>query len=153
MLSAFNILLSKYPSQHGIQVGRNKWFFPSSSQPADLRGGLIAYRGFYSSVRPSFQQLMVNVNVATTAFYQTGNLVNLFHLFGPAGGHQLGGFIRHLRIEMTHTGRRMRKVIKGVKLGTSARAYKFKCDEFEGQEITVETYFKRSESSFTVQTV
>ncbi|KAG8713009.1 hypothetical protein FRC11_013600, partial [Ceratobasidium sp. 423] len=62
MLSAFNILLSKYPSQHGVMVGRNKWFFPSLHQSSDLGLGLEAFRGYYSSVRPSFQQLMVNVN-------------------------------------------------------------------------------------------
>lgn len=145
MLSAFNILLSKYPSQHGVMVGRNKWFFPSSSEPSDLGGGLIAYKGFYSSVRPSFQQLMVNVNVATTAFYRPGNLAQLFFQFGPTGGQRLATFVYHLRIEMTHTGHKMRKTIKGVKLaqGFSARAYKFKCDEFGGDEISVETYFKR----------
>ncbi|KAJ1303895.1 hypothetical protein OPQ81_008307 [Rhizoctonia solani] len=143
ILSAFNILLSKYPSQHGVMVGRNKWFFPSLHQATDLGGGLEAFRGYYSSVRPSFQQLMVNVNVATTAFYKPGPLTDIFNQFGRSGEQQLKAFIYNLRIEMRHTGRVMRKTIKGVKLNTSARAYKFVCDEFQGQEITVEVYFKR----------
>ncbi|KAH7333964.1 Piwi domain-containing protein [Rhizoctonia solani] len=143
MISAFNILLAKYPSQHGVMVGRNKWFFPSLHQAHDLGGGLEAYRGYYSSVRPSFQQLMVNVNVATTAFYKPGPLTAIFLQFGPAGQNQLKTFIYNLRIEMRHTGRPMRKTIKGVKFNTSARAYKFKCDEFKGEDITVEVYFKR----------
>ncbi|KAF8603355.1 argonaute-like protein [Ceratobasidium sp. AG-I] len=143
MLSAFNIILAKYPSQHGIMVGRNKWFFPTPSSGAPLGGGLEAFRGFYSSVRPSFQQLMVNVNVATTAFYRPGNLAELFFEFGPAGGHRLSAFIYHLRIEMTHTGRKMRKAIKGVRLQTNASTYMFKCDEYDGANISVETYFKR----------
>ncbi|EUC64487.1 argonaute-like protein [Rhizoctonia solani AG-3 Rhs1AP] len=141
MLSAFNIILSKYPSQHGVMVGRNKWFFPSLHQAHDLGRGLEAYRGYYSSVRPSFQQLMVNVNVATTAFYKHGPLAPLFLQFGPTAQNQLKTFIYNLRIEMKHTGRPMRKTIKG--LNVSARAYKFKCDEFNGDEITVEVYFKR----------
>lgn len=144
MLSAFNIILAKYPSQHGIMVGRNKWFFPTPSSASPLGGGLEAFRGFYSSVRPSFQQLMVNVNVATTAFYHPGRLDNLFFEFGPAGGHKLSAFIRHLRIEMNHTGRRMRKTIKGVRLQTNASTYMFKCDEYNGENISVESYFKRS---------
>ncbi|CAE6447538.1 unnamed protein product [Rhizoctonia solani] len=143
MISAFNILLAKYPSQHGVMVGRNKWFFPSLHQAHDLGGGLEAYRGYYSSVRPSFQQLMVNVNVATTAFYKPGPLAALFLQFGPTAQNQLRTFIYNLRIEMRHTGRPMRKTIKGVKFNTSARAYKFKCDEFNGEDITVEAYFKR----------
>ncbi|CEL53059.1 Protein argonaute 1B OS=Oryza sativa subsp, japonica GN=AGO1B PE=2 SV=3 [Rhizoctonia solani AG-1 IB] len=143
MLSAFNILLAKYPSQHGIMVGRNKWFFPSLHQASDLGRGLEAFRGYYSSVRPSFQQLMVNVNVATTAFFKPGPLVSLFLDFGATGKHQLKAFIYNLRIEMKHTGRIMRKTIKGIKLDTSARAYTFKCDEFPGPEITVEFYYKK----------
>jgi len=143
MLSAFNIILAKYPSQHGIMVGRNKWFFPTPNSASSLGGGLEAFRGFYSSVRPSFQQLMVNVNVATTAFYRPGNLAGLFFEFGQNGGNRLSTFIYHLRIEMTHTGRRMRKAIKGVRLQTNASTYTFKCDEYDGEKISVETYFKR----------
>ncbi|KAG8690952.1 hypothetical protein FRC08_010309 [Ceratobasidium sp. 394] len=142
MLSAFNILLAKYPSQHGVMVGRNKWFFPTPGQAADLGTGLEAYRGFYSSVRPSFQQLMVNVNVATTAFYRPGNLAELFLQFGLQRANQIPAFVYNLRIEMAHTGTRRRKAIKGVQLNTSASAYKFRCDEFD-QEMSVEAYFKR----------
>lgn len=31
-------------------------------QPASLGGGLEAWKGFYTSVRPAHNQLMVNVN-------------------------------------------------------------------------------------------
>lgn len=149
MLSAFNIILAKYPSQHGVMVGRNKWFFPTPGSASPLGTGLEAFRGFYSSVRPSFQQLMVNVNVATTAFYRPQNLAALFFEFGQAGAHKIPTFIHHLRIEMNHTGRKMRKTIKGVKLRTNASDYKFKCDEFDGENMSVEHYFKRSPSSPT----
>ncbi|KAG8740062.1 hypothetical protein FRC10_004782 [Ceratobasidium sp. 414] len=142
MLSAFNILLAKYPSQHGVMVGRNKWFFPTPGSAAELGTGLQAYRGFYSSVRPSFQQLMVNVNVATSAFYRPGNLAQLFLEFGMQRAGQIPTFVYNLRIEMSHTGTRRRKVIKGVKLKTSASAFMFTCDEF-GQDMSVEAYFKR----------
>ncbi|KAG9124555.1 hypothetical protein FRC07_011142 [Ceratobasidium sp. 392] len=143
MLSAFNILLTKYPSQHGVMVGRNKWFFPTPGQASDLGVGLEAYRGFYSSVRPSFQQLMVNVNVATTAFYRAGNLAQLFLDFGRARSSQIPAFIYNLRIEMAHTGVRRRKALKGVDMKTNASKYLFVCDEFGGQKMSVEAYFKR----------
>ncbi|KAG8683770.1 hypothetical protein FRC11_013096 [Ceratobasidium sp. 423] len=86
---------------------------------------------------------MVNVNVATTAFYKPGPLAPLFFQFGPKAKSQLKAFVYNLRVEMRHTGRVMRKIIKGVHFDTSAKAYKFICDEFGGQEITVEVYFKR----------
>lgn len=43
-------------------VGRNRFFFPSEAFPASLGGSLEAWKGFYSSVRPSHNQLLVNVN-------------------------------------------------------------------------------------------
>ncbi len=46
----------------GVLVGRNRFFFAAAAPPVPLGGGLQAWRGFYSSVRPSHSQLMVNVN-------------------------------------------------------------------------------------------
>ena len=43
-------------------VGRNRFFFRTANEPFSLGGGLEAWKGFYSSVRPSHNQLMVNVN-------------------------------------------------------------------------------------------
>lgn len=63
VISALNIVLAAYPNRTaGILVGRNRYFFPSAAPPSPLGGGLEAWRGFYSSVRPTHKQLMVNVN-------------------------------------------------------------------------------------------
>lgn len=43
-------------------IGQNRFFFPSAGVPSRLDGGLEAWKGFYSSVRPTHNQLMVNVN-------------------------------------------------------------------------------------------
>lgn len=73
VITALNIVLASHPGRAGpgggVLVGRNRFFFPTAMQPQSLGGGLEAWRGFYSSVRPAFKQLMVNVNVCTTAFY------------------------------------------------------------------------------------
>jgi len=66
IISALNIILAAHPSRtasdSAVMVGRNRFFFPSLDRPVSLGGGLEAFRGFYSSVRPSYNQLMVNVN-------------------------------------------------------------------------------------------
>jgi hypothetical protein len=91
MVSALNLVLNAHAARSvggGVEVGRNKFFFPSLTHlRADLGGGLEAWKvsgsrfaisrvglrdarvtqGFYSSVRPAHQQLMVNVNACTTA--------------------------------------------------------------------------------------
>ena len=73
VVSALNLILTAHPSRAagGVMIGRNKFFHSSDTEPPiSLGGGLEAWRGFYSSVRPAHKQLMVNANVATTAFYQ-----------------------------------------------------------------------------------
>ena len=70
MIAALNLILQQYASRRGVRVGQNKYFFPSSSEHHTLSLGVEAFRGFFMSVRPMYKQLMVNANVATTAFYQ-----------------------------------------------------------------------------------
>jgi hypothetical protein len=65
IISALNLILSAHPNRSGgsgVMVGRNRYFFAGAEPPVSLGGGLEAWKGFYSSVRPSHNQLMVNVN-------------------------------------------------------------------------------------------
>jgi eukaryotic translation initiation factor 2C len=65
IISLFNVILGAHPNRSGgggVLVGRNRFFFRSAMQPFSLGGGLEAWKGFYSSVRPTHNQLMVNVN-------------------------------------------------------------------------------------------
>lgn len=124
-------------------VGRNRYFFRSAMPPVPLGGGLEAWRGFYSSVRPSFKQLMVNVNVCTTAFYQEGNLAEAMVAFQQASfGANMATFVRGVRVSADHLG--YRKTVKKLAKVTP-RQHKFNCEELGGQ-VTVEQYFQRSTS-------
>jgi eukaryotic translation initiation factor 2C len=160
ILSALNLVLAAHPtSSHGggVMVGRNRFFFPNAMSPSDLGGGLQAFRGFYSSVRPTHNQLMVNVNgmhitscsslctkfppVCTTAFYTPGNLMDSLNAFMNASfSARANAFVKGVRVKTTHLG--YKKTIKGISNHT-ARTYKFPCEELGG-EVTVEEYFKKS---------
>lgn len=61
LISALNLVLQQYTSRNGVRVGKNKYFFPTSSEGFSLSPGIRAFQGFYTSVRPTFKQLMVNV--------------------------------------------------------------------------------------------
>jgi hypothetical protein len=106
-----------------------------------MGGGLEAWKGYYSSARPAYKQLVVNVNVATTAFYTEGNLADAMleyrnHTFNA----RVDVFVKGLRVLTKHVG--YKKTIKKVS-SFNARRYKFFWDEKE-REVTTEEYFKIS---------
>ena len=63
LISALNIVLQQHAIRTGVRVGKNRFFFPSSNEKVNLGPGIQAVQGFYASVRPAHQQLMVNVYV------------------------------------------------------------------------------------------
>lgn len=141
VISALNLILAAFPNRSGgggVMVGRNRFFFRTANQPMSLGGGLEAWKGFYSSVRPSHNQLMVNVNVCTTAFYTPGNLADAISKFVASSfGARAAAFARGVRVKTTHLG--YKKTIKTVS-NMNARQYKFYADEYK-REVTVEEYF------------
>ncbi|KAI9435236.1 argonaute-like protein [Russula earlei] len=144
VISALNLVLSAHPNRTqagaGVVVGRNRYFFPSASPPFSLGGGLEAWRGFYSSVRPSFNQLMVNVNVCATAFYSEGNLAAAMHAFEQASfGARMSAFVQRVRIRTDHLGHQ--KTVKRL-AKFNARQHRFEAQELGGM-VTVEEYFRR----------
>ncbi|KAF9224760.1 Piwi-domain-containing protein [Gyrodon lividus] len=139
IIAALNIILAAAPGRTGIMVGRNRYFFRSAAQPYRLGGGLEAWKGFYSSVRPAHKQLMVNVNVCTTAFYVPGNLaVAMMEFRDCSFGARMDAFCRSVRVKTTHLG--YRKSVKKLAHHT-AKTYAFDTPEYG--RITVQDYFKR----------
>ena len=121
-------------------VGRNRYFFRAAAEPSRLGGGLEAWKGFYSSIRPAHKQLMVNVNVCTTAFYIPGNLARAMMDFQASSfGARMEVFCKSVRIKTTHLG--YRKTVKKLVRHT-ARTYSFDTPEYG--RVNVEEYFRRS---------
>jgi len=142
VISALNLILAAHPLRSGIKVGQDRYFFRSAAVPRDLGGGLEAWKGFYSSVRPAHRQLMVNVNVCTTAFYTPGNLaVQMLAFRESSFGARMEAFCRGVRVKAIHLG--YRKTVKCL-AHQNARQYTFSCDELGGR-VSVEQYFSRSE--------
>ncbi|KAJ3715716.1 argonaute-like protein [Lentinula raphanica] len=141
LFAALNLVLSAHPgnaSTGGVMVGTNKFFWPSSS-PLSLGGGVEAMKGFYSSVRPSYNQLMVNVNVCTTAFYTPSNLVDAIQAYmASTFGARATSFAKGVRVRTLHLG--YTKTIKTV-TDLTPRQHKFKSEEFG--EVDVATYFEK----------
>ncbi|KAF4579495.1 hypothetical protein EYR40_000331 [Pleurotus pulmonarius] len=139
IVAALNLILATHPSSTGgILVGRNRFFFRGAMQPEPLGGALEAWRGFYSSVRPAHNQLMVNVNACTTAFYQAINLADAMSQFRNASfGANVANFVRTVRVQTKHLGHR--KTVKKLSNKT-ARTHIFDCEDLGGK-VSVEEYF------------
>ncbi|KAF9467172.1 argonaute-like protein [Collybia nuda] len=143
IISVLNIILAAHPNRSGgagVMVGRNRFFFPSAGPPSSLGGGLEAWKGFYSSVRPTHNQLMVNVNVCTTAFYTPGNLARAMSDFRDSSfGARPNVFVKGVRIKTLHLG--YKKTVKALS-HVNARQHSFEAADLGGK-VTVEVYFKR----------
>ncbi|KAF3006848.1 hypothetical protein E8E13_010766 [Curvularia kusanoi] len=113
-IQALNILMTHGPSSNDsiATAGGNK-FYPCGKHPqlqyADLGFGLQALRGYFTSVRTSVNRLLVNVNVATGAFYKPGPLLDMMREFtggqAPTNDQQyrkMVAFVRLLRFETNY---------------------------------------------------
>ncbi|KAJ7471966.1 argonaute-like protein [Mycena latifolia] len=146
IISALNLVLQQHPTRTGVRVGKNRYFFPTSDEPFQLSPGIIAFQGFYTSVRPTYKQLMVNVNNCMTAFIAPGNLADALLAFGRGSRGAMPtlpkAIAKSVKVTTKHLGYKMRKPIKAI-ASTSARNTFFDCAEFGGGKISVENYFSR----------
>lgn len=71
----------------------------------DLAGGLVALRGYYSSVRCATGRILLNLNVTSGAFYQTVSLQDLLAKFGNPDLFQREIFIRKLKVLYSRPGK------------------------------------------------
>ena len=101
-IQALNIIVARTPNFNpGVfQSGKNKFFqYPTDPDTYDnLGGGLIAVRGYYSSVRTSTLRTLLNVNVQTSPFYPAITVVDLIMQHGYGDWLAVEQFIRLLRV-------------------------------------------------------
>ena len=113
MLQCLGIILghARKLDQDKISIG-GKLCFPGQTdtrtEKKDLGHGLIVIRGFSSSVRPATGRLLLNCNVAYSAFYNATGLDQFFrewHITETSTRFQKERFeklIKGLRIQMNH---------------------------------------------------
>ncbi|KAJ7235089.1 ribonuclease H-like domain-containing protein [Mycena haematopus] len=143
IISALNLVLQQHSTRTGVRVGKNKYFFPTSSQSFRLSPGIVAFQGFYTSIRTTNKQLMVNVNNCMTAFIEPGNLSDALLAFQRNTHGAMPtlprGLAKSVKVTTNHLGSKRRKSIRAF-ASTSASNTFFNCEEFGGR-ISVEKYF------------
>lgn len=105
-IQALNIIVARTPNFNpGVfQSGNNKFFhYPTDPNTYDdLGGGLIAVRGYYSSVRTSTLRTLLNVNAQTSPFYPAVNVVDLMVKHGRDDWVALEAFLHLLRVKTNY---------------------------------------------------
>ncbi|KAH6633014.1 Piwi domain-containing protein [Boeremia exigua] len=166
-IQALNILMTHSPSSDSniATAGGNK-FYPFDNHPqlqyADLGSGLQALRGYFTSVRTSVNRLLVNVNVATGAFYKPGPLLDVMSEFTggypPSNAYQynkLAAFVKLLKFETNYLPDRKNKgqtkrkqhVITNLSLfGKDSSNLTFDMTDKNGKrtKLSIAEYFKKT---------
>ena len=62
-------------------------FFTKQEQK-DIGGGIVLWRGYFQSVRPAIQKMLINVDISTGAMYKAGSVIDVsLDFLGRAGGN------------------------------------------------------------------
>ena len=110
-VQTLNVVMASQPNKDpGVYQGaQNKFFrYPTDEDTFnnyDLLGGLIAVRGFYSSIRFSTSRTLLNLNAQCSPFYKSVNLRELMQAFRkltPGNWGALERFLKGLQIETSY---------------------------------------------------
>jgi eukaryotic translation initiation factor 2C len=177
---ALNIVFARAPNFEAniSSMGQNK-FFPfnhtfgnhANFESMDLGAGLLALRGYYSSVRLGPQRVLLNLNVASAAFYEPGPLHQLMNKFVGRKDktnrrvlQDLSSFIKGLKVLTKYTTEKdasgktinVQKVksVYGLapSLGENSQTHRFEWEKTPGKKVTttVEQFFQQSMFVFSL---
>lgn len=143
LVSALNLIVQASNARNGVRVGRNRYFF--GPRQGTLGGRVDAFRGYYASCRPVWNQMMVNINVCMTAFIEPRTMAVAISEFGRGS---FGAFPRleeifqksNVKVRVLHLG--YKKKVYAI-VDKRPDQVSFRCDELGGT-VTVAEYFKKS---------
>ncbi|KAJ7878523.1 argonaute-like protein [Mycena olivaceomarginata] len=151
-LMALNVVIKMDPAQRFPTKGRS-FFTPSETR--NLGSGMVLWRGYFQSVRPTLDRLSINVDISTGVMYQAGPLIDLCLAFigrnNPAlltrqmpdrERIALGRFITGIRVQTQDPNgeARARVVRKLTKVGASESSFTMR----DGSVRTVAQYFQET---------
>jgi hypothetical protein len=121
ILQSLNIIIGSHAKTNRdvVSIGANKHYLlkPPPEDTWDLGTGLVALRGFFYSARVASSRMLLNVQVKSSAFYQSGSLYNILNVVWSANNGSMGAinkFVRGLSIRTTHLKPRKNKAGREV---------------------------------------
>ncbi|KAI9104430.1 Piwi domain-containing protein [Phlyctochytrium arcticum] len=155
-IMALDILLRHRPSLTYTTIGRC-FYTPDSA--AAIANGAQLWQGFHQSIRPTRGQMLINLDVSATAFYQPGPVVEMVaKILGRQSAADLRSplterdrqkiekVLKGLKIVVTHRGQIRRKFRVSKVTPTPANRTMFSLEE-SGVENSVAGYFQSKYNS------
>ncbi|KAF7359006.1 Protein argonaute-2 [Mycena sanguinolenta] len=151
-LMAFNVVIKMDPAQRFPTKGRS-FFTPSETR--SIGGGLVLWRGYFQSIRPTLGKMSINVDISSGVMYQPGPLIDLCLAFlnrnNPAlltrqmpdrERIALGRFIAGVRVQTEDAAgaTRARVIGKLARTGASQSTFTMR----SGRSLTVAQYFQET---------
>jgi len=151
-IMALNVVIRMGPNQK-YPFNTRSFFTPEGRK--SIGGGMELWRGYFQSIRPSENQMYLNVDIATGIMYRPGPLITIFmeffkkndpSAFSPKRGFpdrdriRLQKFVSNMRVRTTHTGRDRTVVIK--KLSTTGASTTMFTMRDNTQPLSVANYFR-----------
>ncbi|KAJ3287772.1 Eukaryotic translation initiation factor 2C, partial [Blyttiomyces sp. JEL0837] len=164
-LQVLDVLFKSIPTALYTSVTRKTGgsFYSSYEPNFNISGGLNLRNGWKQSIRPTFHEVLLNIDVATTAFYQEGPLVDVVARFFNKNRIQdvppkcfapntiefqrLSKFLATVMIEITYrsTGRRKYKIQRLHKFGSDKAVLTPEPGAPKNaRKLTVQQYFKET---------
>ena len=151
--SALNLIIQKRASTQAMGASKNRYFFPAEQ---DRQNGLsrmfFAFKGFYSSARPSLGQVVLNVNVCMTPFYLAGTLMEAISKFQDrTQGAVPSDFPSKVKIVTSYLGYNKKHTLTEVLGAPGPQAVHFDCSKYNPQKTSVAKYFLRGRPASAFQ--
>ena len=135
--------------------------FFTAKETKDIGNGLVLWRGYFQSIRPAANRMLINVDISTGVMYKAGNLLELCREFishrdpnalAPRRGFpdrervKLQRFITGIRVFTRNpdTGLVDRTRARTVKRLSSAGASELTFSLRDGGQMTVAQYFLKT---------
>lgn len=119
VLQALNIILKQEPNlkPNSFSSSDGSKFYSTSKpgEPLEDLPWVVAYRGFYASVRSSTSRLLANINVSTSAFYKEGLVHEIIKDIKSSGVAPAAAarILKNRRVSTSYCGYKKFKIIRG----------------------------------------
>src|ERR1051325_2044030 len=109
---ALDVLIRHEPTMKYSVIGRS-FYANDVAQP--LYGGVEVWQGYYQSIRPAPGKMMINIDLSSHSFYQSGGLVQM--VVKVLGKHS----VDDLRRITDRDRAKLDKALKGLKIYVAHR--------------------------------